>query len=89
MLFPGAGVGAGGLGAPGPSPIGVAVTVAPAGAAALSGTLVEETDFFVTLRTAEGARRTVRRMPGMKVDKVHPLQAHIDLLGDDYRPADS
>lgn len=78
MLFPGAPVG--GRGAPAPPPIAIAVTVTQAEGAPLSGTLVEETDFFVTFRTPDGTRRTVRRTPEMKVVKVHPLQAHIDLL---------
>ena len=42
--------------------------------------LVEQSDFFVTLRLADGAVRAVRRTPGMKVVLTNPLQAHIDLL---------
>ena len=48
--------------------------------APLSGVLVEESDFYVTLREADGTVRTVRRAPGMKVTRANPLQAHIDLL---------
>ena len=46
----------------------------------MSGVLVEESDFYVTLRDADGTIRAVRRAPGMKVAKTNPLQAHIDLL---------
>ena len=46
----------------------------------MSGVLVEESDFYVTLREADGTVRVVRRTPGMKVTKTNPLQAHIDLL---------
>ena len=42
--------------------------------------LVEESDFYVTVRESDGAVRVVRRTPGMKVEKAVPLQAHIDLL---------
>ena len=77
MLFPGGG-GGGGRGAPNPN--AVTVTIAPASGPALSGVLVEESDFYVTLREADGAIRVVRRAPGMKVTKTNPLQAHIDLL---------
>ena len=41
---------------------------------------MEESDFYVTLREADGTVRTVRRVPGMKVTRANPLQAHIDLL---------
>ncbi len=56
------------------------MTVAPPSGPSLSGVLVEESDFYVTLRDADGTIRTVRRAPGMKVTKNNPLQAHIDLL---------
>jgi hypothetical protein len=46
----------------------------------MSGVLVEESDFYITLREPDGAVRVVRRTPGMKVTKTNPLQAHIDLL---------
>jgi cytochrome c oxidase cbb3-type subunit 3 len=91
MLFPGtAGRGRGGRARGGPPPAGapapaadrnaVRVSVASAGGTPLSGVLVEESDFYVTLREADGTVRTVRRAPGMKVTKTTPLQAHIDLL---------
>ena len=82
MLFPGAGRGRGrGRGAPaGPNPNAITVTVTPASGAALSGVLVEESDFYVTLRETDGTLRVVRRAPGTKIVKNVPLQAHIDLL---------
>ena len=61
------------------NPYAVTVTVTPASGTALSGTLVERSDFYVTLRQADG---TVRAVPtaGAKVVTTNPLQAHIDLL---------
>ena len=58
----------------------VTVTIAPASGAPMSGVLVEESDFYVTLREADGTVRVVRRAPGMKITKTNPMQAHIDLL---------
>ena len=58
----------------------VTVTIAPASGPPLSGVLVEESDFYIALRDADGTIRTVRRTPGLKVTKTSPLQAHIDLL---------
>jgi hypothetical protein len=85
MLFPGGGGGRGrGRGAPptsaAPDRNAVTVTITPASGAAISGVLVEESDFYITVRDAGGAIRTVRRTPGMNVAKTNPLQAHIDLL---------
>ena len=56
------------------------MSIASGSGAPLSGVLVEESDFYVTLREADGTVRTVRRAPGMKVTRTNPLQAHIDLL---------
>jgi cytochrome c oxidase cbb3-type subunit 3 len=58
----------------------VKVTIAPASGAQMSGVLVEETDFYVTLREQDGTVRVVRRAPGLKITKTNPMQAHIDLL---------
>jgi cytochrome c oxidase cbb3-type subunit III len=95
MLFPGAaGRGRGGRGRAGGAapPSASPATAAPADRNAIrvsiaapagppaSGVLVEESDFYITLRDAEGAIHTVRRTPGMRVTKTNPLQAHIDLL---------
>jgi cytochrome c oxidase cbb3-type subunit 3 len=93
MLFPGtAARGRGGrprgaqpaAGAPAAPPAAdrnaITVSIASGSGAPLSGVLVEESDFYVTLREADGTVRTVRRVPGMKVTRANPLQAHIDLL---------
>jgi cytochrome c oxidase cbb3-type subunit III len=87
MLFPGGGGRGRGRGGPGPAgaatPVdrnAITVTIAPSSGPSLSGVLVEESDFYVTLRDADGAIRTVRRAPGITITKNNPLQAHIDLL---------
>ena len=91
MLFPGSGRARGGRGRGGAPPAGggaapaadrnaITVSIASANAAPLSGVLVEESDFYVTLRDADGTIRTVRRGPGVTITKTNPLQAHIDLL---------
>jgi mono/diheme cytochrome c family protein len=86
MLFPGsAGRGRGRPrgGAPAgaaPDRNAVTVSIATGPGAPLSGVLVEESDFYVTLREADGTIRTVKRAPGTKITKRNPLQAHIDLL---------
>lgn len=61
------------------NPYAITVTITPATGPPLSGALVEQSDFFVTLRQADG---TVRAVPttGAKVSTNNPLQAHIDLL---------
>ena len=83
MLFPGQsgrgrGRGAPAAGAP-PDPNAITVTVTPPSGPAISGVLVEQGDFFVTLRTPDGAVRVVPRA-GAKVVTTNPLQAHVDLL---------
>jgi mono/diheme cytochrome c family protein len=94
MLFPGGGGrGRGGRGAAPAAPAGdgraaapavdrnaITVTIAPGSGATMSGVLVEESDFYITLRGSDGTVRVVRRTPGLKVTKTNPLQAHIDLL---------
>jgi mono/diheme cytochrome c family protein len=85
MLFPGSsGRGRGRPRAPaaGAAPDRNAVTVSITGQVGppIAGVLVEESDFYVTVRTADGSIQTIRRAPGMKVTKTNPLQAHIDLL---------
>jgi hypothetical protein len=37
-------------------------------------------DFFVSLRTEDGTTRTIRRVPGMKIDRQDPFAYHIELL---------
>jgi mono/diheme cytochrome c family protein len=88
MLFPGGGGrgrgGRGGRGGPpGPPPVNpnaVTVTIASSSGPAISGVLVEESDFHVTVRESDGTIRVVRRTPAIKITKTVPLQAHIDLL---------
>jgi mono/diheme cytochrome c family protein len=93
MLFPGfAGRGRGGRGRGGPPAAGataapaavdrnaVRVSIVSGNGPPLSGVLVEESDFYVTFREANGTVRTVRRVAGMKVKRSNPLQAHVDLL---------
>ncbi len=81
MLFPGGA--ARGRGAPAgtaaPNPNAVTVTVTPSSGAAMSGVLVERSDFYVTFRQADG---TIRVVPttGATVVTTNPLQAHVDLL---------
>jgi mono/diheme cytochrome c family protein len=58
----------------------VTVTIASPSGPSISGVLVEESDFYITVRESDGTVRVVRRTPGIKVTKTHPLQAHIDLL---------
>jgi mono/diheme cytochrome c family protein len=90
MLFPGGGGrgrGRGGRGGPGGAAgtaaadrNAITVSLTPASGPAIAGVLVEESDFYITLRESDGTVRVVRRTPGMKVAKTNPLQAHIDLL---------
>ena len=81
FLFPATGRGGRSRGAPaGPSPTAVRVTVTPSGSAAVSGVLVQMDDFYVTLRAADGGIQTIRRGPGVKVEKTDPLAFHIQLL---------
>ena len=65
--------------APIDNPNAVTVAITPASGPAIAGVLVEQSDFYVTLRQADG---TIRAVPttGAKVVTTNPLQAHIDLL---------
>lgn len=82
MLFPGSGAGRGRGRAAAPPSAATAITVAitPPDGPVLSGVLLEQSDFFVTLRLDDGTVRAVRRVPGMRVVLSNPLQAHVDLL---------
>jgi mono/diheme cytochrome c family protein len=77
MLFPASGRGRGASTAD--TRYAVTVTVTSVSGPALSGVLVERSDFYVTFRQADG---TIRVVPttGAKVVTTNPLQAHIDLL---------
>jgi mono/diheme cytochrome c family protein len=82
MLFPSPGRGARGAGSTGRgvNRNATTVTITPTSGAVISGVLVEESEFYVTLRDDSGRVRAVRRTPGMQVTKHNPMQAHIDLL---------
>ena len=81
FLFPATGRGGRGRGAPaGPNPNAVRVTVTPAAGPAITGVLVQMDDFYVTLRTTDGAIQTIRRGPTVKVEKNDPLAFHNQLL---------
>jgi cytochrome c oxidase cbb3-type subunit 3 len=77
MLFPGGGRGGRGRG---PATTAVTVTITPPSGASISGTLVQMDDLAIVLRDSSGTARTIRRVPGMKVVKTDPLQAHHELL---------
>jgi cytochrome c oxidase cbb3-type subunit 3 len=78
MLFPGGFRGRGAAPA-GPNPNAITVTITPASGPAMSGVLVEQSDFYVTFRQADGTLKVVPRA-GARVALTNPLQAHIDLL---------
>ena len=74
MLFPGGGRGRGGRGAlaarrpPGRrtvpvNPNAITVTIASPSGPTISGVLVEESDFYITVRESDGTVRAVRRTP--------------------------
>jgi mono/diheme cytochrome c family protein len=79
MMFPG-GAPRGRGAAPAANPNVITATITPEAGPEISGALVEQSNFFVTLRLPDGTVRAIRRTPGMKVVLVNPLQAHIDLL---------
>jgi cytochrome c oxidase cbb3-type subunit III len=81
MLFPGGRGGRSGRGgAGGASPTAVTVTLTPASGPSMSGVLVEMDDLFVTFRDESGSIQVVRRVPGLKIVKNDPLEAHHELL---------
>jgi mono/diheme cytochrome c family protein len=58
----------------------IAVTVSQPSGASTSGVLVQEDDFFVTLRDRSGVVRSVRKAAGVKIETTDPLRAHRELL---------
>ena len=56
------------------------MTITPPSGPSITGVPIEESDFYVTLRDADGTLHVVRRAPGLKITRNNPLQAHIDLL---------
>ena len=77
MLFPMAGGGRG-RGSPNPNPTTVALS-SPSGPP-ISGVLVAQDSFYVTVQDAAGQIHVVKRTPGMRMETANPFQAHIDLL---------
>jgi cytochrome c oxidase cbb3-type subunit 3 len=72
MLFPVAGR-AGGRGA-------TTATISRATGPAITGIVVADDDFFITVRQDSGAMQTARKGPGVKVVTRNPLQAHHEWL---------
>ncbi len=77
MLFPMSGGGRG-RGGPNPNPTTVALS-SPSGPP-ISGVLVAQDSFYVTVQDAAGQIHVVKRTPGMRMETTNPFQAHIDLL---------
>jgi hypothetical protein len=78
MLFPVGGRGGRGRGT---NPVtAVTVTLTQPSGESVSGVLVQMDDLHVTLRDGSGTLRVVRQVPGLKVVKTDPLQAHHELL---------
>lgn len=83
FLFPSAGRGGRGGRGRGAAPAAanaVRVTVTPPNGQSVAGVLVQMDDFFVSLRTDDGAPRTLRRVAGMTIDRQDPFAYHIELL---------
>jgi len=88
MLFPGGGGrgrGARGAapaaaGAAQPAPATPTMTITAPSGPSITGVPIEESDFYITLRDADGTLHVVRRAPALKITRNNPLQAHIDLL---------
>jgi len=78
-LMPGSTVGRGGGPMPARSRAPTAVVTLPSGQK-LEGELERVDDFFVAIRTADGARRAFRTTDGTRVDVKDPLVAHRELL---------
>jgi len=82
FLFPATGRGGRGRGAAPAAASGTAVrvTVTAPTSKPVSGVLVQMDDFYVSLRAEDGSVQTLRRVPGMKVEKSDPLAFHVELL---------
>jgi cytochrome c oxidase cbb3-type subunit 3 len=71
----------GSLDAPPPESIPIAVTIRPRNGAPVSGQLLSESDFYITIRTRSGRRRTFRRNGDEPSVQIHdPLEAHMKLM---------
>lgn len=76
MLFPIRRIGRGGE----PARTDVTVVVTQPSGARTTGVLVQEDDFFVTLRDPSGRVRVIRTSAGVTVETSDPLRAHRELL---------
>jgi len=76
MLFPVRRTGRGGE----PTRTDVTVNVSQSSGATTSGVLIQEDDFFVTLRDRAGIVRVIRKASGVNVETVDPFRAHRELL---------
>lgn len=61
-----------------PDPLAIAVKITPTSGAAISGALVDEDAFFITYSDATGVQYTIRKTPGLKIERTNPLQWHAD-----------
>lgn len=86
FVFPQTGGGRG-RGGPLPATAKTQVTITLPSKKTLSGALLRMDDFNVTFTDAAGARQTVPRTPGTRVDVTDPYAAHVALL-DKYTDAD-
>jgi len=64
--------------APAVNPLAIVTTVTPANGTPVSGTVVEEDSFFISLRDSTGTVRTFRKSPSMKITSVNPMQWHVE-----------
>lgn len=69
------------LGAPPPQTVPIAVTIRPQNGAPVSGQLLSESDFYITVRTRSGRCRTFLRHGNEPSIQIHdPLEAHMMLM---------
>ena len=81
LVMPRAGRGGFGRGGGAPNPTAPYATVTLASGQTLKGQPMLVTDFYVTLRLADGSTQTWAREHGVpKVEITDPLQAHVDLM---------
>jgi cytochrome c oxidase cbb3-type subunit 3 len=63
-----------------PTRTDVTVVMTDSSGATKTGILVQEDDFFLTYRDADGIVRVVRKTPSLKIDIRDPFRAHRELL---------
>jgi mono/diheme cytochrome c family protein len=78
LLFPMGGGGRGRGSTPNTNPTTVALS-SPSGPP-ISGVLVAQDSFYITVQDATGQIHVVKRTPGIRMETTNPFQAHIDLL---------